>query len=57
MASKRDDPAIVSQLKEQHTTVSDAYIFIICLLVEKTKSINKVFFPLPDKVFFNMVHT
>lgn len=24
MASKRDDPAIVSQLKEQHTTVSDA---------------------------------
>lgn len=24
MASKRDDPAIVSQLKEQHTTVSNA---------------------------------
>lgn len=25
MASKRDDPTIVSQLKEQHTTVSDAH--------------------------------
>lgn len=33
MASKRDDPAIVSQLKEQHTTVSDAFIFVVCLLV------------------------
>lgn len=33
MASKRDDPAIVSQLKEQHTTVSDVLIFIFCLLV------------------------
>ena len=25
MASKRDDPAIVSQLKEQHTTVSKSH--------------------------------
>lgn len=25
MASKRDDPAIVTQLKEQHTTVSEAH--------------------------------
>lgn len=25
MASKRDDPAIVTQLKEQHTTVSEAW--------------------------------
>lgn len=33
MASKRDDPTIVSQLKEQHTTVSDAFIFVVCLLV------------------------
>lgn len=34
MASKRDDPAIVSQLKEQHTTVSDAQniIFYFYLL-------------------------
>lgn len=25
MASKKDDPAIVSQLKEQHTTVSGTH--------------------------------
>lgn len=28
MASKRDDPAIVSQLKERHTTVSQTHHFL-----------------------------
>ena len=27
MASKRDDPTIVTQLKEQHTTVREAHLF------------------------------
>lgn len=31
MASKRDDPAIVTQLKEQHTTVSEAHIWLFSL--------------------------
>ncbi len=30
MASKRDDPAIVTQLKEQHTTVSEADVALFC---------------------------
>lgn len=29
MASKRDDPAIVTKLKEQHTTVSEAHCCLI----------------------------
>lgn len=51
MASKRDDPAIVSQLKEQHTTVSDAFIFVVCLLVVLIFLIAKL-----KKHCFNIFH-
>lgn len=37
MASKRDDPAIVSQLKEQHTTVSKTHNYFPHLSACKTE--------------------
>lgn len=58
MASKRDDPAIVSQLKEQHTTVSVVFIFIFCLLVFAIfllQNLKKKFWCLIE--CFNIFHT
>lgn len=47
MASKRDDPAIVTQLKEQHTTVSSAYVCLLIVVIFLIAEFQSIF-PLPD---------
>lgn len=39
MASKRDDPAIVTQLKEQHTTVSETHTSLFFFPTLKTHNV------------------